>query len=261
MTRAAAEIERLKYADAMLRYGSDKPDLRYGLEIVDVGDLAAQTEFQLFKEALAAGGKVRGLNAKGAAEKFSRKNLDELAEQVRQLKGKGLAWVKVEADKLGSSIAKFLTPAGAAGAARAASRPSRATCCCSSRPTRRTSSARRWAACARSWPSKLGLVDPAKRQFKIAWVLDFPSFIWDEEEKRWAANHHPFTAPRDEDLSKLETDPGTVQAKAYDLVINGYEVGGGSIRIHNPEVQSRLFKVLGMSEEQARRGSASCSTR
>jgi aspartyl-tRNA synthetase len=98
----------------------------------------------------------------------------------------------------------------------------------------------------------LKLVDPTKHDFKIAWVIDFPSFIWDADEKRWAANHHPFTAPLDEDLPRLESDPGSVKAKAYDLVINGYECGGGSIRIHNPEVQSQVFKVLGMSEEQAR---------
>ena len=247
----APKVERLKYAEAMLRYGSDKPDLRYGLEISDIGDLAAQTEFPLFKEALAAGGRVRGLNAKGAAEKFSRKNLDELAEQVRQLKGKVLAWVKVEADKLGSSIAKFLTPEVQQGLReRFAARPGdlillvaadTEDAVCQALGGLRTLLA-----------AKLALVDPAKRLFKIAWVLDFPSFIWDEEEKRWAANHHPFTAPRDEDLPKLETDPGSVYAKAYDLVMNGYEVGGGSIRIHNPEVQSRLFKVLGMGEEQAR---------
>ena len=100
--------------------------------------------------------------------------------------------------------------------------------------------------------SLLKLYDPAALDYKIAWVYDFPSFIWDEEEKRWAANHHPFTAPRDEDLAKLESDPCNVLAKAYDLVINGYECGGGSIRIHSPEVQSRLFKVLGMTPEQAR---------
>jgi aspartyl-tRNA synthetase len=99
---------------------------------------------------------------------------------------------------------------------------------------------------------KLSLVDPSKPDFKILWVVDFPSFLWDEEEKRWAANHHPFTAPRDEDLDKLESDPGSVRAKAYDLVINGYECAGGSIRIHSPEVQSRVFKLLGMDEEQAR---------
>ncbi len=247
----APKVERLKYADAMLRYGSDKPDLRYGMEISDIGDLAGQMEFPLFKESLTAGGKVRGLNAKGAAEKFSRKNLDELAEQVRQLKGKVLAWVKVEADKVGSSIAKFLTPPVQQGLReRFAAQPGdlllivaadTEDAVCQALGTLRTQMA-----------AKLGLVDPTKKVFKIAWVLDFPSFIWDEEEKRWAANHHPFTAPRDEDLDELESDPGSVLAKAYDLVINGYEVGGGSIRIHNPEVQSRLFKVLGMSEEQAR---------
>jgi aspartyl-tRNA synthetase len=244
-------IQRLKYADALLRYGSDKPDLRFGLEIVDIGDLASQTEFPLFKDSLAAGGKVRGLNVKGAAEKFSRKALDELAEQVKQLKGKVLAWVKVEADKLGSSIAKFLTPAIQQGLReKFAAQPGdllllvaadAEVTACQALGGLRTLLA-----------SKLGLVDPAKKEFKIAWILDFPSFIWDDEEKRWAANHHPFTAPRDEDLARLESDPGSVTAKAYDLVINGYEVGGGSIRIHNPEVQSRLFKVLGMSEEQAR---------
>ena len=244
-------IQRLTYADAMLRYGSDKPDLRYGMEISDIGDLAAQTEFPLFKESLAAGGKVRGLNAKGAAEKFSRKNLDELAEQVKQLKGKVMVWVKVEADKVGSSIAKFLTPAIQQGLReRFAAQPGdlllivaadKEDAVCQSLGVLRTQMA-----------AKLGMVDAMKKDFKIAWVLDFPSFIWDDEEKRWAANHHPFTAPRDEDLVKLESDPGAVMAKAYDLVINGYEVGGGSIRIHNPEVQSRLFKVLGMNEEQAR---------
>ena len=98
----------------------------------------------------------------------------------------------------------------------------------------------------------LKLTDPARKDFKVAWVVDFPSFLWDEEEKRWVANHHPFTAPMDEDLDRLESDPAGVRAKAYDLVINGYEIGGGSIRIHSPEVQSRMFKMLGMSPEQAR---------
>src|SRR5216110_2110735 len=100
--------------------------------------------------------------------------------------------------------------------------------------------------------ASLGLCDPTKQDFRIAWVTDFPSFIWDPDEKRWAANHHPFTAPMDEDLDKLETDPGSVRAKAYDLVINGYECGGGSIRIHSPEVQSRMFAMLGMTPEQAK---------
>jgi aspartyl-tRNA synthetase len=241
---------RLKYADAMLRYGSDKPDLRYALEIVDVGDLAAQTEFQVFRSTLETGGKVRVLNAKRAAEKFSRKGLDELAEFVKRYGAKGLAWVKVEADKFTSPIEKFLSAAVQHGLRqRLDAGPgdlllfvadTEDTVC------------QALGALRQHLATQLKLFDPAQPVYKIAWVYDFPSFLWDEEEKRWAANHHPFTAPMDEDLSKLESDPGSVRAKAYDLVINGYECGGGSIRIHNPEIQSRVFAVLGMTPEQAR---------
>jgi aspartyl-tRNA synthetase len=243
-------LPRYKYADVMLRYGSDKPDLRYGLEIVDIGDLAVETEFQVFRNTLDAGGKVRVINAKGAVDKFSRKGLDELGVFVQRCGAKGLAWVKVEAEKFTSPIEKFL-PAAIQRALRQrlAAEPGdlllivadTEDVVCQSLGTLRTHLA-----------TTLKLFDPSKPDFKIAWVIDFPSFIWDAEEKRWAANHHPFTAPMDEDLPKLESDPGRVRAKAYDLVINGYECGGGSIRIHNPEVQSRLFSVLGMSPEQAR---------
>jgi aspartyl-tRNA synthetase len=243
-------LPRLKYADAMLRYGSDKPDLRYGLEIVDIGDIAVQTEFKVFRGTLESGGKVRGLNVKGAAEKFSRKGLDELEQVVKRLNAKGLAWIKVETDKFTSPIEKFLpAPVQTLLRQRMAANQGdlllvvadKEEVVCQSLGTLRTQLA-----------GQLKLVDPTAPVFKIAWVLDFPSFIWDEEEKRWAANHHPFTAPMDEDLPKLESDPASVRAKAYDLVINGYECGGGSIRIHNPDVQSRLFAVLGMAPEQAR---------
>jgi aspartyl-tRNA synthetase len=243
-------LPRLRYADAMLRYGSDKPDLRYGLEIVDIAEIAAQSEFKVFRGTLESGGKVRGINVKGAADKFSRKGLDELEQIVKRLNAKGLAWIKVEADKLASPIEKFLpAPVQQALRVRLNSEPGdlllfvadKEDVVCQSLGTLRTHLA-----------AQLKLYDPAAPVFKIAWVIDFPSFIWDEEEKRWAANHHPFTAPMDEDLPKLESDPGSVRAKAYDLVINGYECGGGSIRIHNPDVQSRLFGVLGMTPEQAR---------
>jgi aspartyl-tRNA synthetase len=242
-------FQRLKYSDVMLKYGSDKPDLRYGLEIVDVGDIAAQTEFQAFKGTLESGGKVRALNASGAAEKFSRKQIDELAEVVKRVGGKGCAWVKVEAEKFAGGIEKFLAaPVQALLRERLNAKAGdlllfvadKEDVVCQGLGTLRTHLA-----------SVLKLYDPNALDYKIAWVLDFPSFIWDDEEKRWAANHHPFTAPLDEDLHKLESDPGSVKAKAYDLVINGYECGGGSIRIHSPEVQSRLFKVLGMTEEVA----------
>jgi aspartyl-tRNA synthetase len=243
-------LPRLKYEDAMLRYGSDKPDLRFGLEIVDIGDVAAQTEFKVFRSTLDAGGKVRGINVKDAADKFSRKGLDELEQIVKRAGAKGMAWIKVEAEKLTSPIEKFLpSPVQQALRQRMGAKPGdlglfvadTEDVVCQSLGTLRNHLA-----------AQLKLIDLAKPEFKVAWILDFPSFIWDEEEKRWAANHHPFTAPRDEDLVKLESDPGSVRAKAYDLVINGYECGGGSIRIHDPEIQSRLFAVLGMSPEQAR---------
>jgi aspartyl-tRNA synthetase len=241
---------RLAYADVMLKYGSDKPDLRYGLEIVDVGDIAAQTEFQAFRGTLDAGGKVRAINAQGAAEKFSRKQIDELAEVVKRAGGKGCAWVKVEAEKFAGGIEKFLTPPiqqqlrerlGAKAGDLLLFVADKEDIVCTGLGALRT-----------HLGSVLKLYDPGAAEYKIAWVCDFPSFIWDDEEKRWAANHHPFTAPLDEHLDKLESDPASVKAKAYDLVINGYECGGGSIRIHNPDVQGRLFKALGMTEEQAK---------
>lgn len=243
-------LPRLAYADAMLRYGSDKPDLRYGMEIVDVGDIAARTEFTVFRGALESAGKVRGLNAKGAGAKLSRREIDGLAEYVKQYRAKGLAWLKVEADKFTGPVEKFLpAPVQAELRQRLGAEAGdlllfvadTEDVVCQALGNLRTQLA-----------SMLKLLDPAKRDFKVAWVVDFPSFIWDNDEKRWVANHHPFTAPRDEDLQYLESDPARVHAKAYDLVINGYEAGGGSIRIHSPEVQSRLFAMLGMSPEQAR---------
>src|SRR5262249_53046556 len=190
------------------------------------------------------------INVVSAADKFSRKGLEELEQVVKRLNAKGLAWIKVEAEKFTSPIEKFL-PASVQQSLRQRMNAAlgdlllivadKEEVVCQSLGTLRNQLA-----------AQLRLVDAAKPDFKIAWVFDFPSFIWDQEEKRWAANHHPFTAPMDEDLPKLESDPGSVRAKAYDLVINGYECGGGSIRIHNPEVQSRVFAVLGMSPEQAR---------
>jgi aspartyl-tRNA synthetase len=266
-------LPRLQYAEAMARYGSDKPDLRFGLEIVDIGDLAAQTEFTVFKEALASGGKVRGINARGAAT-FTRKQIDELTEAVRQLKAKGLAWVKVEAGQLTGPIAKFLPPPSQQAlrqrlAAEAGDLllfvADTEEVVCNALGALRIHLGAALKLYTTPWQRHEAELERAKKEkrtpapfqalpedFKLAWVLDFPSFIWDEEEKRWAANHHPFTAPRDEDLPKLESDPGSVRAKAYDLVCNGYELGGGSIRIHDRGVQSRLFKMLGMDEEQAR---------
>jgi aspartyl-tRNA synthetase len=257
-------IPRLTYADVMLRYGSDKPDLRYGLEIVDISDLAGQSDFKVFRDVLAGGGVVRAINASGAADRFSNTELKpggKLAEFVGGFGAKGLAWMKVEAGKLTGSIEKFF-PAGLQQSLR-------------ERLAAQTGDLLLFVADKEEVAAQalgnlrpylavvLKLLDPVKRDYKLAWVIDFPSFLWDDEDKRWVANHHPFTAAKDEyldllrsvdkeGLSRPDSPLAQVKAKAYDLVINGYEAAGGSIRIHNQEVQSALFAVLGMTPEQAR---------
>jgi aspartyl-tRNA synthetase len=242
---------RMKYQETMLKYGSDKPDLRIiGMEIVDLSDWAATTDFRVFRDCISAKGKVRGINMKGAVEKFTRKQLDELTPFVQQYGAKGAAWIKVEKDKFTSPIEKFL-PAPTQQELRKLTATEAGDLIvlvadmeevvCQALGHLRAHMA-----------GFLGLCDYSPRHFAPpTWIVEFPSFTWDGEEKRWAANHHPFTAPLDDDLAKLESAPGEVHAKAYDLVINGYEAGGGSVRIHNAEVQSRVFKVLGMSQEQA----------
>ncbi len=257
-------VRRLKYSDAMRRYGSDKPDLRFGLEIVDLGDLAGQSEFSVFREVLARGGVVRAINAKGAAGRFSNTELKpggKLATLVGGFGAKGLAWIKVEAEKLSGSIEKFF-PAALQQSLRQRLAAAPGDLLLFVADTEAVVS-QALGNLRTHLASVLNLVDPAKKDFQVAWVIDFPSFIWDEEEKRWAANHHPFTSPQDEyldllksisdaDLARQDGPLAKVLAKAYDLVINGYEVAGGSIRIHNPEVQSHVFRALGMTPEQAR---------
>jgi aspartyl-tRNA synthetase len=283
----ARPVPRLQFEDVMRQYGSDKPDLRYTLEIVDVTDIARRSEFKVFIDAAGRGDVVRALNAKGAADKFSNTDLKpggKLAEFVGRYGAKGLAWFKVEADKLVSSIEKFF-PKPLQDELRQALRAEagdvllfvadKPDVAAQALGQLRNHLAAQLKVYTNWWERKAELdrqvVDeearakkerraprslPAFRctpeDFALAWVVDFPLFLWDEQEKRWVSNHHPFTSPRDEDLPLLESDPGKVRAKAYDLVLNGYEVGGGSIRIHNPDVQQRVFKVLGMSEEQAR---------
>jgi len=246
-------FKRLSYAEAMLKYGSDKPDLRFGMEIVELSDLAPRTEFKVFKDAIANGGKLRGICAKGGASKFSNTDLKpggKLSEFAAQSGAKGVAWLKVEGDKFVSSIEKFF-PADVQADLKA-----RFGCNDGDLilmvADKEDVVAGALGALRLHVAQIVGLMDNLQGVYNICWVVDFPSFIHDAEEKRWVANHHPFTSPRVEDISKLESDPGAVLAQAYDLVINGYECGGGSIRIHNPEVQSQLFKCLGMTEEQAR---------
>jgi aspartyl-tRNA synthetase len=245
---------RMSYADAMLKYGSDKPDLRYGLEIVDLSKHFAGTEptYQLFRDAVGRSEVVRAINVKGAAKEksFTSKGRKEMTDSARQLGAGGLGFAMFADGKVNSpfwdsidektrqAMAQELGFAEGDALVFMTGTPELVSDVLG---TLRTQLA-----------TQLKLFDPAAQVFKPFWVVDFPSFMFDAEEKRWVALHHPFTSPRDEDLAFLESDPGKVKAKAYDLVMNGYEVGGGSIRIHSPEVQSRVFKMLGMADEDAR---------
>lgn len=243
-----APFKRLTYAEAMDRFGSDKPDTRFGLEIVNVSDIVRDCGFKVFKDTIASGGSVRAINAKGAGAKLSRKEIDALGDIVKTYRAKGLAWMVVEANGVKSSFAKFLTETEIQGIKeRLGAEPGdlllfvadKHEIVCDALGHLRL-----------ELGEKLGLID--HKRFDVLWVTDFPLLEYNEEEQRWEAKHHPFTAPMDEDIAYLDTDPGRVRSKAYDLVINGYEAGGGSIRIHSQELQARMFRVIGLSDEQAR---------
>jgi len=241
-------LPRMTYDEAMERYGHDAPDLRYGLELVDCTDLAARCDFRVFSSVATSGGRVRGINAKGGTEHYSRRGIDALTEYVGQFGAKGLAWFRVEEDgSLSSTIAKNFSPELLKEfAARLQAEPGdlllfvadqwKVTC-------------KALHALRTKLGTEMKLYDP--RAMHFSWVVDFPMFEWDDEERRWVATHHPFTSPHDQDLEILETSPAKVRAKAYDLIINGYEAGGGTIRLHDPVVQQRVFSLLGIDERMA----------
>lgn len=243
-------LPRMTYDEAMRRFGSDAPDLRYGLEIVDISAQAKKTEFRVFRETVDAGGYVRGFNVNGRAEEFSRKRIDELTEIIKKDFGaKGLAWFRVEPDgTLWSPISKnlaseLLVEIGQAFEAKPGDMlfivaDSWDVTCKALNGLRRRLAA------------ELKLYDPKSMHF--SWVVEFPMFEHDPEENRWVAMHHPFTAPRIQDFEMLNSEPGRCRAQAYDLVINGYEAGGGTIRIHNSDIQSQVFSLLGITAETAR---------
>ncbi|GAW31315.1 aspartate--tRNA ligase [Carboxydocella sp. JDF658] len=237
---------RLTYAEAMARYGSDKPDTRFGMELVDLTDIAAGCEFKVFRAAADNGGVVKAINAKGCAH-FSRKELDELTQYVAIYGAKGLAYIQMTPEGPKSPIAKFfkeeelqaiLERLGAETGDLLLFGADTPRIVADSLGHLRVHLA-----------EKLGLIDPEAMNF--LWVVDFPLLEWDEEEKRYVAMHHPFTSPMDEDIELMDTDPGRVRAKAYDMVLNGVEIGGGSIRIHRRDVQEKMFRLLGLSQEEA----------
>jgi aspartyl-tRNA synthetase len=237
---------RLAWEEAIARFGSDKPDLRYGMELADCSDLFRGAEFQAFSQVVASGGAVKALRAPGGGA-LSRKELDDLTEAAKGLGGRGLVWAKASPEGLQSPVARFLEPVKAALLERLGAGPGDLLLLVGDRAPVAAAVLGRL---RQDLAQRLGLI-PADA-FRVAWVVDFPLVLWNEEERRWEAVHHPFTAPRDEDLPLLDTDPGRARAKAYDLVINGQEAAGGSIRIHQQAVQEKMFKLLGIAPQEAR---------
>ena len=240
---------RMPYSEAMARFGSDKPDTRFGLEMVDVTDVFKGTEFKPFAAVLEAGGSIRALNAKGLAPQLSRKGIDKLTEVAKTYGAKGLAFSRLTAEGTSSSFEKFLTEEEKAALYKALGAETGDVLLLVSDTD--------WErACTALGQVRLaigrnhGLIDPDK--FNFLWVVDFPLFEYSEQEGRFLAKHHPFTMPKAEDLDKIESDPGNCHAVAYDIVLNGVEMGGGSIRINDPALQDRMFKALGFTEEKAR---------
>lgn len=240
-------LPRLTYKEAMERFGSDKPDLRFGFELKDLTEIAANCGFSVFEGAVAAGGSVRAINLNGYESQFTRKNITELENVAKLYGAKGLAWMKFTSEGISSPIAKFMTPEVIDRiTAKMDAKEGDLLLFVADKHSivfNALGHVRLEAA------KKLNVID--ENEFNFLYVTEFPMFEYDEEAGRYVAMHHPFTSPLDEDFDKFETEPQTMRAKAYDMVLNGVELGGGSIRIYDPKVQSTMFKVLGFTEEDA----------
>ncbi|MFO0891417.1 MAG: aspartate--tRNA ligase [Isosphaeraceae bacterium] len=240
-------LPRVDYHDAMERFGNDRPDLRYGMELKDLADLADLTEFKVFKQAREFGHRIRGICAPGGASHYSRKDLDGLTEFAGSFGTKGLVWLKLEAEGMTGPTAKFFPPqAQATLRERFEAKPGDLILIVAD--TQAVTSQALSNLRARL-AAELKVYDP--KSFHYSWVVRFPLLAWDAEENRYVAEHHPFTMPLSEDLPSLDSDPARVRAQAYDLVINGEEAAGGTIRCHDPSIQSRIFALLGLTPEQA----------
>lgn len=238
-------LRRMSYQDAMERFGSDKPDLRFGFELKDISDLVKGTEFQVFSNALSSGGSVRGICIDNASDKFSRKDIDKLTENAKHYGAKGLVWIRIEADEIKSSVNKFFSQEELAEIAKAFDAKANDLILIAADKNKVVFDTLGFL--RRHVADILGLLDDSK--YELLWVTDFPMFEKDEETGALKPMHHPFTHPKTDEIPMLDEDPSKVNAYAYDIVINGYEAGGGSIRIHEADLQNKMFKILGLSEE------------
>ncbi|MGF9914357.1 aspartate--tRNA ligase [Paenibacillus ehimensis] len=238
-------FQRISYADAMGKYGSDKPDLRFGLELQDVSDIVAESGVQVFANVIKKGGQVKALNAKGCAA-WSRKEIDDLGVFAARYGAKGLAWMTYKDGELKGPIVKFFNEQELEQLKQRLEAEEGDLLLFSADTKKVVADV--LGNLRLKIGRQLGLIDDSK--FKFAWVMDFPLLSYDEEAKRYVAEHHPFTRPKEEDMHYFDTDPGQIRAQAYDLVLNGYEVGGGSMRIYQREVQEKMFATLGLSEEE-----------
>ena len=240
-------LPRLTYKEAMERYGSDKPDTRFGMEIFDLTDEVKNCEFSVFTSAISGGGSVRGVTAKNAVNIYTRKEVDKLTEFVKGIGAKGLAWIRLTDDGIASSFAKFMTE-DEMNAILEKAGAEKGDVVFIIADTKNNSVLSTLGAVRCEAAKKLDIIGDG---FNLLWIVEFPFFDWDEDTQQFVAMHHPFTSPLDECLDYLETDKGAVRAKAYDLVLNGIELSSGSIRITDPDLQGRIFKLLGLSDEEA----------
>jgi len=240
-------LPRLTHAEAVERFGNDKPDMRFGMELADISDIAAKCGFGVFNKTIETGGKVRGLNAKGAAEKYSRKMIDELTAWVGDFGAKGLAFFRVKEGALDSPIAKFFSEDEQQAIIETLGGENGDLLFFVADTAKVVSAA--LSNLRVRLGKELELYDPM--DVNVLWVVEFPLYSWSDEENRWQAEHHPFCYPNVEDLDKFDTDPGSMRAQSYDLVCNGYEAASGSVRVHDPEVQQKIFDFIGIAEEEA----------
>lgn len=240
-------LPRMTYDEVMSRYGSDKPDTRFGLELVDLSDLVKDSDFKVFANAVINGGKVSAINVKGEAASFSRKDIDKLTDFVKIYGAKGLAWVKVDENGFSGPIAKFFNEEAQASISERLNASADDLLLFVADQTQIVYDS--LGALRQKLGKDLGLID--EEQFNFLWVTDWPLLEYDEDNGRYVAAHHPFTLPVAEDIDRLLTEPEKVKASAYDLVLNGFELGGGSLRIYQRDLQEKMFKVLGFSEEEA----------